>query len=785
MNVSTEQGAGQSLTEMATDSEIDLIDLPDGGEELSDEHLVVEDASDKGKSHAYAVRMQERAAEFLTFIKQECVTTQVTIDNVVKGIDNLFELYNQFLKARIFSLSDSDSVKKLDIEELFSYLSQQTIFQGVKTKYRLEKYQKSRWDAVVPRKLVFSWKRVLRHGKVSQVPDKFAYYVDFLEQLESFLQCDDVLYCVDHPKPPSEQFKSAMDGYAYQNHPIVQKYPNALGIIFYVDDISSGDTLSSYDLGLRNFLWSLANVYPELRSSVRAIHLQALCKASVAKDLKNGPIIQNFIDGINKLSSEEGVTFNIKGVPRVFHGFLLFVVGDYPALANLGGFKESAAFAYRFCRHCMITQAEKSTKFEESEVTLRTEAMHQRQLEVMAGTTVSDEEDEFEETEQHDKPSVKYGINFKSPLLQLKYFDLTKCLPEDIMHLFTEGILETECRFVLDHAVSAKGLPLNQVNFILKNFSCENVEIDRPSPIEPQHLKNGLRQTSSQILTISSLLPFIVIKHCDSETLKNFILLLKILRLCLSHVLTIDHVSLLKRMIKKYLMKFVILYPAKITAKHHFLIHLPTQIVLFSVLTEQWAMRFEAFHAILKRLSKILHNAKNLPFSLMMRMSSLQAYKIHLDKSNFLGKGAVKPTVKKSLPLAEVPHYEKVVSCLKLNEDCEAVQLSRLKWYGPTFSQGDNILVTPSSSSNNLLPQFGTVVEIFCIKERYVVLYRQLETICYSHDLNAYRFDSPKDVCFEVMEITDNCNLLQLLTVKHDGMNYAVLRRDSDPWFED
>jgi len=253
------------------------------------------------------------------------------------------------------------------------------------------------------------------------------------------------LYCVDHPKPTSEEFRSALDGYIYQNHPIVQKYPNALGIIFYLDDIKAGDTLSSYtNLGLRNYLLSLANIYPENRSSVRAIQLQALCKASVAKEVKNEPIIQNFINGINKLSSEEGATLNIKGVPRVFHRFLLFVVGDYPALANIGGFKESAAFAWRFCRQCMITQSEKRTVYEEKDVTLRSAAMHQHQLEIMEGTNVF-EEDENEETEQHENPSVKFGINFRSPLLQLNHFNLTQSLPQDIMHLFLEGILETEC----------------------------------------------------------------------------------------------------------------------------------------------------------------------------------------------------------------------------------------------------------------------------------------------------------------------------------------------------
>jgi len=45
------------------------------------------------------VKVQEQAAEFLVYIKQECVTTQVTIDNIIEGVDHLFQLYNQFLKV--------------------------------------------------------------------------------------------------------------------------------------------------------------------------------------------------------------------------------------------------------------------------------------------------------------------------------------------------------------------------------------------------------------------------------------------------------------------------------------------------------------------------------------------------------------------------------------------------------------------------------------------------------------------------------------------------------------
>lgn len=616
---------------------------------------------------------------------------------------------------------------------------------------------------------------MLLHGKVRQVPHQFAYYVDFLEQLQSVLQCKDILSCVDNPKPPSSEFRSALDGYVYQNHPISQKYPNALAVIFYLDDIKAGDTLSTYgDLGLRNYLWTLANIHPELRSSVRAIQLLALAKASDAKFVKNGPILKNFIEGLNKLSSEEGVTFYINGVPRVFHGFLLFVVGDYPALGNIGGFKESV-FAWRFCRQCMVTKDEMREKYEEGQVKVRTEAAHLQHLEALEGTSAEEEEDdEQEEAEESAKPSVKYGVNYRSPLLQVNFFQLTQCLPQNIMHLFMEGILELECRLLLQHAVSSKKISLKEINLYLSALPG-----DRPSPIESQHLKNGLRQTSAQILTLSFLLPFIIGKHCQAERLENFILLLKIVKMCLSHSHTLDSVSLLREMIKKYLQAFNRLNPGKFTSKHHFLIHLPNQIIMFSILTEQWAMRFEAFHAILKRLAKILHNAKNLSFSLITRLSSLQAYKMHMHKEDYVMHTAVVPKVRERKQVSQTLHEQHLIHSLKLTEDCACEDLSTLKWYGHELSQGDIVLI----SREVPLPKFAAVVSLFRIQEKYFIVYRELNTIEYRPKLEAFLVKCEVVAPTSAVDITSNFYIKKLQKIHYENEDFVILCQDNQPHF--
>ena len=48
------------------------------------------------------------------------------------------------------------------------------------------------------------------------------------------------------------------------------------------------------------------------------------------------------------------------------------------------------------------------------------------------------------------------GINFRSPLHELRYFQVTKCFPQDVMHVLLEGVVPTEFTLFLNHALEKK-----------------------------------------------------------------------------------------------------------------------------------------------------------------------------------------------------------------------------------------------------------------------------------------------------------------------------------------
>ena len=68
--------------------------------------------------------------------------------------------------------------------------------------------------------------------------------------------------------------------------------------------------------------------------------------------------------------------------------------------------------------------------------------------------------------------SKQYGINQRSIRIDFPNFDVTKQLPQDIMHIFLEGILSYEIKFLLKHHIHCGKITLDQLNTKLQNFPC-------------------------------------------------------------------------------------------------------------------------------------------------------------------------------------------------------------------------------------------------------------------------------------------------------------------------
>lgn len=330
------------------------------------------------------------------------------------------------------------------------------------------------------------------------------------------------------------------------------------------------------------------------------------------------------MDDLKELGSETGYPFTIAGGTVYLQGAILAVIADTPASQAAGCFKESVGGARRKCRHCMTSWEQMQEHFTGEEFVLRTNNGHEEQLSLMENAGSSYLKNYF---------SKEYGINDRAKITEAPYFDVTKQLPQDIMHIFLEGILCYAMKFLFKHLFNAKCLNLQDLNEAIDHFAYGYSEKKaKPSPIKQVDLEfqssSNLGQNASQMFLFACILPFILdgkVQNDDPQW-KNFLSLLEIMGICFSHKVTIASVINLKQLVKEHLTSFKIAYPsARILPKQHYLVHLPSQIMMFGPLIRSWCMRFEAKHSFFKDMARRIKNFKNLPLSLAERHQSMES----------------------------------------------------------------------------------------------------------------------------------------------------------------
>ena len=82
--------------------------------------------------------------------------------------------------------------------------------------------------------------------------------------------------------------------------------------------------------------------------------------------------------------------------------------------------------------------------------------------------------------------STTYGINGTSLLLSLKYFDVTQCLPFDIMHSVFEGVANVHLNLLLCHLINhCLSFDLPELNHVIKSHPYVYSEMDtKPVPVD-------------------------------------------------------------------------------------------------------------------------------------------------------------------------------------------------------------------------------------------------------------------------------------------------------------
>lgn len=700
--------------------------------------------------------------KFLLFIRDNCKTSQTAIENVASGLHHFinqlssvllvsFMLILIFILSKIFYNIDPE-LGFITIEKCFEII-EQTLLNNSNSctsynNYNMNKFLMNNLNMIPPKAIQLNRTMVWKHKPKLDLIEKEScgYYLSLLSNLRRLLANEQVCYCVDNPRNDGDVMKSVLDGQYYKLHEIFSKTPNSLAIILYYDELEIANPLGSRTHKIGMFYWSLANIYPEWRSSFRAINLLAIAYYT---DIVKGGLnkILNEVVSEIKILQNEGITVFVNGMEKLYKGSLLMVTGDTPASAFLGGFKMSVS-AGKPCRTCMTDQDRWKRFFTERAFTLRNMESHLNHLEII------EEPEMLQTTREYWKKN--FGINTRSKLIDILHFDVTMCLVQDIMHILCEGVLEVATRLLINFCIQERKITLETLNNRITSFNYGHMQRDKPSLIKICHLKTNLKQSAAQMLCLAYVLPFLINDNLFENRSENNAIydrlllhtrLLQITNICFAYEVTRNDATYLVQLIQIFLSQFNILYPNSMVPKFHFLVHIPRQLIFFGPARQQFCMRFEVAHVWFKTLARVVKNFKNIPLSLSYRYESLRCSEL----AGILGESSVKflytghkVNEGNVLDLADIPERELLISFLSNLHNQLSISLmltKKITVHGTTYEPGSIILL---KCEENDMPIFGQITKIYSHGEDFLLLYKEYDTLYYCPTLNAYLIqDSP------------------------------------------
>ena len=147
----------------------------------------------------------------------------------------------------------------------------------------------------------------------------------------------------------------------------------------------------------------------------------------------------------------------------------LLCIGDTLGQHFWGGFKEGVGVSFQKCRMCYCTSENMQEMFSmcyctsenmqemfsKSDFILRTRQQYDAQCREIETAPTKASRNEVQTT---------YGINRRSCLCELPNFDVTKQMPQDVMHTLLEGTVQYELSVVLNHFHREKFFSLDELN---------------------------------------------------------------------------------------------------------------------------------------------------------------------------------------------------------------------------------------------------------------------------------------------------------------------------------
>ena len=459
---------------------------------------------------------------------------------------------------------------------------------------------------------------------------------------------------------------------------------------------------------------------------------------------------------INILNST-GLELNVQNSRKVVYGDLVFCTADTPAGQFLTGTKITH-FAHKPCRNCDTDRVSMKNFFRKSFFTRRDVTVHNERCDFLGS-------DMMKETKRY--WSRVWGINSRTPLLDITAFDPFKCVVQDMMHTLLEGIVPNLLACFMYNAIFVnKSFTLDTFNKHLINFAFHDIDKrNKPEPFDRKGIliQGIVRQTAACTLQICYTIPFILsklLKEVDVAHYRHLIYLFQIVQLCTAPYADANTAGELEILVEEFGESLKTLYPTmSIKPKMHFLVHAVGQLINFGPARGTWAMRFEANHQVIKAFR--FRNFKNLPLSVGEKYQRHQAAR--MMSNNLIDSNADYFGTQNWVGECELVDKEgtdwgflRTELCILLGRnnltDTLVYRCKKVNCNSHTYTPGLAMLLDWEEN----WPSFGIIKDILLIEGRHIVILDRVDTVMFEWRVNAYMVRMVNNVTLRDLDAFSN-----------------------------
>ena len=243
-------------------------------------------------------------------------------------------------------------------------------------------------------------------------------------------------------------------------------------------------------------------------------------------------------------------------------GKVLICLGDTLGQHLWGGFKGGVGVSKQKCRHCYCEFNDMQLLFREDLFVSRTKLSYEANC-----LEIENAEKETEKSELQ----KNYVVNKRSYLTNLRDFDITTHLTQDIMQTLLKGSVQYELRILLLSCITSKDFIWEHLNYEIINFYFGYSGIgDTFGPLHESFFTGDkrykLKYNAAESKLFLRLLPFLISNFVDQLTAYYTFLIqiVEIFQIVFSPVISKGTVRALKCLIEEYLKLFKQLFPIKI-----------------------------------------------------------------------------------------------------------------------------------------------------------------------------------------------------------------------------